>query len=182
MDQIVINDLNLFELSIDVGSDIDREELLGEFLHLCLYYLKSYDGHDETVERAINAAIASAPGAMRYALEKDDKAMIYDLICSALKVPEIKGIFSKDIYSLREAEFITEQGSLLRIDRVNFYSDGSIEVIEYKLRKPNNPIFVTQHRSQVIQYMKVMDKIYGKRSKGRIVYFEDREVDFVDGR
>lgn len=181
MEDILLLDHNLHDLSIDIGSEIDKDELLGEFLHLCLYYLENYDGQDHTIERAVKCAFASAPNALRYRLDESDISMVHGVILSALSVSEIKELFSTKSYNLREAEFFSEDGAIIRVDRLNYNHIGVTEVVEYKLRRPPNLHFVTEYRNQVLQYMKVVYEIFRRKTKGVIVYFEDRELEVIDG-
>lgn len=181
MKDILIAELDSSELFKNISFSTTREEILGEFLHQCLYFLPEYTGSNEEIERAISQALAFAGPKIRFMLEDEEISHILNVLESALVEDEIKRIFSSTYFSLREAEFFKEDGEIIRIDRLNFLEWKSAEVIEYKFRKPNSPSLLYRYKQQVKEYMKVIMGVYHFDTRGIIIYFENKEIDFIDG-
>ncbi len=174
--------VNLHTLALDshefFGSlrpNVSYEELLGEFLHLCLFHLEFYDGRDDLIEKAVKTALTNLPSAMKYRLEDDDIKKVRDWIHVALKSPKIGSKFSTYVRNLREWEFLDGEGKVVRIDRINFMTENNVDVIEFKLKEPSDKNIEEGYRQQIRGYVKIVREVFKRETVGTIIYFEDNE-------
>jgi len=146
-----------------------KDEILGEFLHTCLYFLTSYDGDKNSIVKASWSARAYYHDTML--LTEEDIKEIQDIIINAMENCSICKIFDPNVENLREVEFLNEQGDTIRMDRLNIYPDGNIKVIEFKLKKPENKTIIETYISQLHDYVYIVKKVFNCNLTGAIIYF-----------
>jgi len=82
--------------------------------------------------------------------------------------------YSNGVVNFNEREMISENGSLLRPDRLNF-SGNSVTVIDYKTGAPN-----PKHTEQITEYGDLLGRMNFKVDKKILVYINrEIEISFV---
>lgn len=158
-----------------------REEVAGEFLHLCLYFLKSFSGSELEVDESVKRAMAFYQRQGRILPLRQDNTinLLAASIKNALRRPLIQRFFAPGIESLREVEFLDRENRVVRIDRVNLPPKGDLEVIEFKLKKPDSNQLINKHNTQVLSYRNIIRSAFKRGARGFIIYFENGEVNEV---
>ncbi len=103
-----------------------------------------------------------------------EKEQLEDSIFRVIGHPELKQYFKLGVVNYNERELISEDGFLLRPDRLNFLGN-SVSIIDYKTGAPSNT-----HREQINEYGRQLEKMEYRVENKILVYInEDIEVDYV---
>ena len=108
--------------------------------------------------------------------EKFDPKKVKKILKDFLKIPEVSEWFERKPgrIILKEADFVSRNGSLYRMDRVLIDRD-SIVVIDFKTGEMEE-----QHRNQLRLYMKILQGIFpGKLVKGYLGYIDLKRIEAV---
>ncbi len=143
----------------------------GEFVHRILSQIEYLDGDPGEV---LSALIREDREGLFPALNPD--ALLANLV-SFLATPVIAPLFSRaeGRTVLRETEFATAQGSLMRLDRV-LVDAQSITVIDFKTGSQK----VGEHHEQVSAYKRILSDIYpGRECRGILAFVDQRTMEAV---
>jgi ATP-dependent helicase/nuclease subunit A len=144
-----------------------HETKRGEFIHAVLEQIEYADDHlDKRLREAINRASALRPF-------KIETQAVYDLLFTAINLPDLLGYFTKrpGRKILNEQEFVTHDGSLTRMDRVVIDPD-SVTVLDYKTGDEK-----ADYAKQVSNYMETLRDLFKNRSvHGLLVYLDRKTV------
>ncbi len=153
-----------------------EETRRGEYFHEILSRITFEDEKD--IEEIIKNI--SATKKEKYDEEKARKAII-----EFLSIEEVRKWFKKqpNRQILREVEYVDEDGSLYRMDRL-VIDPERITVIDFKsgeeLPLPDKDILGQAYRKQVKKYMKLLEKLYPqKECKGYLAFIEAKIVEEV---
>lgn len=84
---------------------------------------------------------------------------------------ELKHLFSATDDVKMERDIITASGQLIRPDRLNFHSDNSVTIIDYKTGAPNY-----HHEDQINSYGRALEEMGLQLSEKIIVYTHEQEI------
>lgn len=90
---------------------------------------------------------------------------------SILNHPELSAYFSGSDRVEVERDIITSQGELLRPDRLNIYSDGSVTLIDYKTGAVQ-----PAHKVQINTYAKALETMGYRIREKLIIYASEEEI------
>lgn len=103
-----------------------------------------------------------------------EKEELRKSIFEVIKHPELKEFFAQGVVNFNERDIISEDGSLLRPDRLNF-SGTRVSIIDYKTGAGN-----PTHGEQIKEYGRVLERMNYRVEKRLLVYInEDLQVNFV---
>ncbi|WP_457562747.1 3'-5' exonuclease, partial [Caminibacter pacificus] len=109
--------------------------------------------------------------AIHYAFECDDIEAVRNHYGDFCDIEEVKGMYENAKKMLpkgkKEVPFIFEN----KVGRMDLYVEG-VEIIDYKSTRPKDE---RAYVNQVKHYMEVVEKITGKKVKGRIFYVDTLE-------
>ncbi|MCU0361136.1 MAG: UvrD-helicase domain-containing protein [Bacteroidia bacterium] len=94
-----------------------------------------------------------------------------DMLKNILNHPQLKLCFSEGVSSKNEAELLTEQGLILRPDRIVFLDKETV-VLDYKSGKEHTK----QHAAQVQAYAEALQNLGFKTIRKLLVYLEENRV------
>ena len=104
----------------------------------------------------------------------EEKEELKGSILSVTGHPELKRYFELGVVNYNERELISEDGSVLRPDRLNF-SENNVSIIDYKTGASNNT-----HREQISEYGRQLEQMKYKVEKKILVYInQEIEVNYV---
>ena len=153
-----------------------EETRRGEFFHEILSHITFED------EKDIEEIIKNVSAAKK---EKYDKEKIKKAIIEFLSLEDVRKWFKKQPgrQIFREVEYVDEDGSLYRMDRL-VIDPERINVIDFKTSEkfslPDNDIPRQAYWKQVKKYMKLLEKLYPqKECKGYLAFIEAKRVEEV---
>jgi len=142
----------------------------GEFFHEILRAIDYIEGDVDTL---LDARIKEAQTKFK---EKFDSEKVKKILKDFLKMPEVSEWFKRKPgrIILKEADFVSRNGSLYRMDRVLIDRD-SVVVIDFKTGEVEE-----QHRNQLRLYMKILRGIFpGKPVNGYLGYIDKKRIEAV---
>ncbi len=163
--------LNIVTHQLFFADEFARERRLGEFVHLALYFIDSFDGDDQVIKEAVLRAFSLFPSHYLFYI-KDSRETVYKLLFKALNYKEVKRFFRKDIRNYRELEILDSNGDSHRIDRLIIDKKENF-ILEYKLRGMKDKKKRKGHEDQVRLYMRLVEDTIGP-ARGFLFYLEDR--------
>ena len=103
-------------------------------------------------------------------IDKKEKEYFIKIFKKIHLHPMIKKYFSKSYVSINEKSILLPDKNIIRPDRIS-YNDKTCVVIDYKtgLKKEKDNF-------QLVNYMKLVKKIFTKQTLGFIVYIEQNEL------
>lgn len=131
----------------------------GTLIHYIMSFVASETDVIPVIRRLIERGIIPA----------DEREEMLDLISQIVGHPDLKAYFGKETLSRNEQEIITENGLILRPDRLVFLQD-EVVVIDYKTGKPK-----AEHQTQLSSYESTLESMGYQRIRKIIVYL-DKEV------
>lgn len=167
---VLLRDLKLQSLlnavkikgSFQLGSEnSDEAKNKGILLH----YILSKINYEEDLDDAIDAAIHEG------VLSQTEAPDIAQSIRHILSLDELKPYFSRNYTYYKERELLTNEGDLLRPDRIAF-SDTETCIIDYKTGKEKNKA----HTAQMLVYENALKQMNYKNIKKIIVYIDDLKL------
>ncbi len=90
-----------------------------------------------------------------------------ELLFRLVQHPELKPLFQEGVMVMNEREIITENGLILRPDRLTF-QDRRVTIVDYKTGARS-----AEHREQLLSYGKALKKMGYELSQSIIVYIND---------
>jgi ATP-dependent exoDNAse (exonuclease V) beta subunit len=106
---------------------------------------------------------------------EDEKSELEQTIKDILSNKLLENYFSGNLKSKNEAEMITENGELLRPDKIVFDQDTAV-VIDYKTGKPNTK----KYAMQMSQYAMALQKMGHAKVKKLLVYLDENLVEEIN--
>lgn len=103
-------------------------------------------------------------------LNDEDYSNVKDQLDRALSNPEINKLFSKGKLIKTEVPIFTSEGKEIRPDRV-IIGESETTVVDFKTGKPE-----PKHKSQVLQYKKVLEQMGYQNVKAKVVYVLQNQV------
>ncbi|MEK7845896.1 MAG: 3'-5' exonuclease, partial [Nitrospinota bacterium] len=153
-----------------------EETRRGEFFHEILSRITFEDEKD--IEEIIKNISATKK-------EKYDKEKVGKIIIEFLSLEDVRKWFKKqpNRQILREVEYVDEDGSLYRMDRL-VIDPERITVIDFKtgeeLPFPDKELPGQAYRKQIKKYMKLLEKLYPqKECKGYLAFIEAKLIEEV---
>jgi|GEM_PF-1964303 len=162
-------DFNLILDTLRSSSARSKDEILGEFLHMALFFLDSYTGDIGDLIKAVRSAKAYYPDAIR--LTEQDVQEVEHILINAMSNEYIGKLFTPDVKNLREVEFLDDEGNTIRVDRLNIDNGKNINVLEFKLKRPESQSLTDRYIEQLNHYMKTVKKVFQCAVSGIIIYF-----------
>ena len=129
----------------EIGQDDDtiQSKRWGITIHEIMSNIHSREDVDLAIERAI----------VEDPLATKDKMLLKNSVNGIVTHPKLKSYFDQNSDAHNEKELITNDGHILRPDRLVFHSDGVI-VLDYKTGHE-----VPEHRIQIDGYAKVLEEM-----------------------
>jgi len=164
--------LRVRHYDLELLGERGREMSYGELAHQALYLLEPLPPRagkqtvSRLVERAVRRALALSDPRFRENFD-EVAAFLTKILTRALLLPEVRPFFEEGVKALREVEIQDEKGDFHRVDRLVLTEEGPI-VLEFKLGVRRQA-----HRDQVRLYQHLLEKIYGKRPRGFLLYLEE---------
>ena len=100
-------------------------------------------------------------------LKEQDEELVGKTIFGVVDHPELQQYFSEDIISYNEREVISEEGELLRPDRI-IINDNRVSIIDYKTGSED-----LKHHRQINSYARVFEAMDYTVEKKLLVYIND---------
>ena len=141
--------------------DVEEAKQQGLMMHWVLSKIKSKDDLDAAIELAIFEGILQRSGSIEL------KSKLVQL----LKHEELSAYYNLGTNCKLEAELITENGELLRPDRIIFDNEQTI-LIDYKTGKENN----AKYFKQLLKYEIALLQMGYKNVKKLLVYVDELNV------
>jgi ATP-dependent exoDNAse (exonuclease V) beta subunit len=141
--------------------DVEEAKQQGLMMHWVLSKIKSNGDLDAAIELAIFEGI----------LQRGNSAELKAKLVQLLQHQELAAYYIPDINCKLEAELITENGELLRPDRIVFDTEHTV-LIDYKTGKENN----TKYFRQLLKYETALVQMGYKNIKKLLVYVDDLMV------
>ena len=143
--------------------DTKQQEAIerGNLLHLILSKVKTNKDVDLAFSDVINEGLINTEQAE--ALE----STIHKIITHT----QLKSYFETHVNAQNEKDIINPNGKILRPDRLNFLSDNTVVIIDYKTGKHQN-----KYINQLNEYTDVLTQMNFKITKRILVYIND-EID-----
>lgn len=101
----------------------------------------------------------------------EEEPALKDRLYQVMRHPLLASYFSKTTNSKLEAELITQEGELLRPDRIVFDQEGVV-IIDYKTGKENT----RKYTLQVLKYQQALMDLGHKNIKKLLVYLDEMQV------
>lgn len=142
----------------------DKESPLekGDLLHDLLANIFNKTDIDATFNKSFNEGILSS----------DQVQFMKTIIEKVVANKKIKKYFEEGVNVKNEHEIFTQNGEILRPDRINFTENNKVTIIDYKTGEKN-----PQHHNQIIKYGAVLNQMGFKINELLLVYIkQDIEV------
>ena len=142
--------------------DSEQEKALthGNILHHALSFIKTSGDIDAVLDQMISEG----------QFPREDGKEFRDMLRSVVEHPLLVPFFKPGLKVLNEQEILTENGLILRPDRLVFDGTG-VSVIDYKTgqRRPG-------HREQVLEYSRALEETGHSVETAIIIYITGQEV------
>ncbi len=147
---------------------IHEEVLKGEWIHLVLSKIKNLKekNFEEEIESAYKRA--KAEWELFRVFKEDFASLTY--FKEKLKKDFIRRFFFTDKKVNTEFEVVDRKGNIFRIDRLIF--DEAIEIVEFKTGDKKEK----SHVEQLTNYLEIIREIYGKETRGYLIYIDREEI------
>ena len=104
----------------------------------------------------------------------EEREELQKSIFDVIRHEELREYYTEGVVNYNEREMISEDGALLRPDRLNF-SGNIVSIIDYKTGAES-----PQHREQISEYGRILEKMNYRVAKKMLVYINQKiEVSFV---
>lgn len=165
----------LSPLTFDTGKDTVRikasrlqnseENELAKRSGINMHSILSMIRYDTDLEQALNTALRGG------LLAPEEIAPLRQRLQLLLQHPQLSDYYHPGTDSRLEAELITQEGRLLRPDRVVFLKD-QVVIIDYKTGKENTK----KHTQQLLDYQQALLDLGHQNVKKLLVYLEDLRI------
>ena len=132
---------------------------------ITIHWILSKITHASDLEQALNKAVTGG------LINSNDTAELHLKLIQLISEPQLCNFFTPDVVAKLEAELVTQQGELLRPDRVVFCSDETI-IIDYKTGKENNALYA----KQMNKYQLALADMGYANIKKLLVYVDDLNI------
>jgi ATP-dependent exoDNAse (exonuclease V) beta subunit len=132
---------------------------------ITIHWILSKITHASDLDKALKNAVAEG------IINSNDIAELHLKLIQLISEPQLCNFFTPDVVSKLEAELVTQQGELLRPDRVVFCSNETI-IIDYKTGKENNALYA----KQMNKYQLALAEMGYANIKKLLVYVDDLNI------
>lgn len=154
--------------------------LLGDFLHLILYFLPQLKPDQSSLDQALEKAwafFAQKQSLLYLHKEKNIQDLIqhkqirekFYIILTLLQEKN----FTACTKELKEQEVIDARGNIYRIDRVLVFPEKLV-ILDLKLSKQEDS--EENHKKQLKVYQQLLQNIFKKETEAYLIYFEEEEL------
>jgi ATP-dependent exoDNAse (exonuclease V) beta subunit len=140
--------------------DTTQEDAIekGNLIHLLLSKINSEEDIDYTFESFLENGLIS----------KEQYKQLYDDVKQLVNHPEINPYFNTELVIYNERDIITDNGEIIRPDRLIFLSDREVVLIDYKTGNHHQ-----KYIQQLDHYQSVIEKMDLKVVKKILIYIND---------
>lgn len=136
----------------------------GQLIHDFFARIDTEADVERVLKNAINEGLFSS----------DEQFELQETILRVIRHPQLKQYYSNGVLNYNEREIISEDGSLLRPDRLNF-SGKKVSIIDYKTGLPD-----VKHQEQICQYGELLEKMDFRVENKILIYLnEEIKVQFL---
>lgn len=146
------------------NSDKESPQEKGDLLHKLLAKIVSKSDIDASLDKSYNEGILSS----------EQIHFVKTIIEKIVANNQIKKYFEEGVHAKNEIEIFTQNGEILRPDRINFTENNKVTIIDYKTGEKN-----IQHHHQIINYGEVLNQM-GFEIKELLLVYIKQEIEVVN--
>lgn len=161
LDFVTPNDVVRIKAAYPNSDETENARLQGIVTHWLLSKIKS----EEDLENAVNSGITEG------LIKMDEAEEIKNRLSKLIHHPQLQPYFAPHIACKLEAELITQQGEILRPDRIVFLENETV-LMDYKTGKENNQ----KYFKQLFKYEQALNSIGHNFVKKILVYVDEMNV------
>lgn len=134
---------------------------VGNLLHQTMAQITTLNDVDFALDEARRQAVTDA----------NDFKLLSETVRAIVATPELKHLFEASVHVKNERDIISSSKEILRPDRINFHSDNSVTIIDYKTGKEQR-----HHKDQVSIYAKAIEEMGYSIKEKLVVYSNEGEI------